>query len=395
LAVFGVVYNILLLINWKSKMQLWEGIEDASAIPEAVWFCRFISPVEIRNDQQSLQQEWKPLRKVDCKMLNENELKRKTLHNSTNDNNVSYNNYKWRVDIDGGRSKADPVIGRVYYNFIRGEERELISSIWFIQKEEIVSSSSSYCRESMLTPIRIQSYDQCNCELPNINDDSDRIENLYQKAISSMSSFGHGINSILNEEVLLSDGISKVMVCKTGNNTYAMKKITKKEGSWVGASLSYTLQRGYGQYEVNGEANELLLGPVKHLIFVVHGIGEALFSRHDVKISNIIDNIDLLRSSIQQKQVDTYHRNLKQEQQQSSPPPHRIEFIPIEWYSRIHDNNTSLMKSLQLTTLNTIPALRTIANDVVLDILTVSVDGIISIRYLIRVAWSCSIAKVC
>lgn len=370
-------------------MPSWEGIEDASAMPEAVWFSRVIhSDEKIKNEQQQQQQpslqqqqEWKPLRKVDCKILNENEIRRKGQHVNDNNNNSQYSsNKQWRIDIDGGRSKADPVIGRIYYNFIRGEEREMISSIWFIQKDDTASSSSA-SKDSLLTPIPLlRSYDQSDNEPPNNNnDDSDRIELLYQKAIASMSSFGQGITSILKEEVLLSDGISKVMVCKTGSNTFAMKKITKKEGSWVGGSISNILQRGYGQYEVIGEMNEILLGPVKHLIFVVHGIGEALFSRHDIKISNIIDNIDTLRSSIQQKQVDTYHKNLKlpSHQQQSSSlstsPPHRIEFIPIEWYSRIHDNSTSLMKSLQLTTLTTIPALRTIANDVVLDVLTVRV----------------------
>lgn len=50
-------------------------------------------------------------------------------------------------------------------------------------------------------------------------------------------------------------------------------------------------------------------------------------------------------------------------------PPSRVEFIPIEWYDSIHSSSNALMKSLQATTLNTIPALRAIANDVIFDVL--------------------------
>ena len=50
-------------------------------------------------------------------------------------------------------------------------------------------------------------------------------------------------------------------------------------------------------------------------------------------------------------------------------PPNRVELIPILWYDRIHASTNSLMTSIQATTLNTIPALRAIANDVILDVL--------------------------
>jgi hypothetical protein len=50
-------------------------------------------------------------------------------------------------------------------------------------------------------------------------------------------------------------------------------------------------------------------------------------------------------------------------------PPNRVEFLPITWYDQVHSSNSSLMRSLNSTTLNTIPALRAIANDVILDVL--------------------------
>lgn len=52
-----------------------------------------------------------------------------------------------------------------------------------------------------------------------------------------------------------------------------------------------------------------------------------------------------------------------------SPPPNRVELIPIFWYDSVHSTSSALIKSLQSTTLTTIPALREIANDVILDVL--------------------------
>jgi DDHD domain. len=50
-------------------------------------------------------------------------------------------------------------------------------------------------------------------------------------------------------------------------------------------------------------------------------------------------------------------------------PPNRIEFIPIEWYDKIHSSSSALKKNLLSTTLGTIPKLRSIANDVIFDVL--------------------------
>jgi phospholipase DDHD2 len=57
------------------------------------------------------------------------------------------------------------------------------------------------------------------------------------------------------------------------------------------------------------------------------------------------------------------------ESEPSPPPPNRIEFIPLEWYDKIHASNSALKNNLVSTTLNTIPKLRAIANDVIFDVL--------------------------
>lgn len=69
-----------------------------------------------------------------------------------------------------------------------------------------------------------------------------------------------------------------------------------------------------------------------------------------------------MRRGVQEKQVEGWEES-------KGPCPDRVEFIPVEWYDKLHDSSTSLMRSLRATTLQTIPALRSIANDVVLDVL--------------------------
>jgi hypothetical protein len=50
-------------------------------------------------------------------------------------------------------------------------------------------------------------------------------------------------------------------------------------------------------------------------------------------------------------------------------PPNRVEFIPIEWYDKVRSPSHALMTSLNAVTLRSIPALRSIANDVIFDVL--------------------------
>lgn len=51
------------------------------------------------------------------------------------------------------------------------------------------------------------------------------------------------------------------------------------------------------------------------------------------------------------------------------PPPNKVEFIPIEWYDKVRSPSHALMASLNAVTLRSIPALRSIANDVIFDVL--------------------------
>lgn len=295
------------------RMPRWEGIEDTSTVAAPVWLSR-AKETDV----------WKPLWKSDCRKLNE-------LPSTTTS-----------LYLECGRKTADLRAKTIRSNFVpRAPVESLCSAIWFKREEKNK-------KEILLHPI---------------SEDFDTliIETLYQKAVEATSTFGKGLSqALLDEKPLLKDNASKVRLCKTGE-TISIHLIPP--GNWLFTS-EIPLQRGYGTYSVPGEEVELSLGPVKHVVFVVHGIGEAFFSREDIKVMGLVEQTQAARIEIQKKQAEQISKNNK-----NSTLPNRIEVIPVEWFSRVHDDSNSLMKSLRATTLTTIPALRAIANDVVFDVL--------------------------
>lgn len=121
------------------------------------------------------------------------------------------------------------------------------------------------------------------------------------------------------------------------------------------------LVRGYPEYTIDGENQENQLGPLEHVVFVIHGIGEAMWSKTENSMPSLITQANKLRLDI--------HKKLLTNCSPSSPPPARIEVLPILWYSTIHNASNDLMRTLNAVTLKSIPMLRSIANDVIIDVL--------------------------
>lgn len=295
-------------------MSLWDFITDASIQrPPRVWLTR-------TNDDES----WKPLRHDDCSALNASP--RTTV-----------------VYIDGGRSIANIAENYLQSNFGRGAKHPLASAVWFQRK--IVDSKKEKIE---LRPV--------------LNaDDAQKIEAFYQKACECTDI----------EPILLSDQSTVNLVQNKTTKHWRLQQLPPSKG-WFSSLPALDLQRGYGDYQVDGEAEEAILLPVRHAVFIVHGIGEALFARDDISIPSLMDQTHILRRAIQKRQVQQWKRQCQAHLSKGLPPPpvpHRIEVIPIEWYQQLHDKNTALMRSVQATTLPTIPALRDIANHVVLDVL--------------------------
>lgn len=200
------------------------------------------------------------------------------------------------VVVDGGRMTANIEKGTLTSNFHRSADCKLTSAVWFIRKDRNITDDK--LKASNLIPIFNK-------------EDTEKMESLYQAAIQASSSFGVGIDEIVKQEPELEDG-SKIKVLKTqGGSVLSMKKIPP---GWFEGKLD--LQRGYGAYTVEGEEDELTLGPVQHLYFVVHGIGEAIWSREDIAMSGIIDDVGRVRANMYKKQKDTWKKQCERHQKE-------------------------------------------------------------------------------
>jgi len=333
-----------------------------------IWLSRTVAAVDGNSNNNSSSTTsgvacpWTPLRKKDCQALNEKveEWRRRnggvgdddeplqvyleegrstaTLSSSSSSSSPSSDATGPSADLDGGV---------ICYNFYRGDQRQLCSAIWF-RKEEKKKN------EYVLHPL----YQN--------RADADAIEALYQTAVRASSSLGEGVSSVVNTGIELSDG-TKVTIVRTSGSL----KLVWKETGWFGSQ--YDLQRGYGEYAVDGEEEETMLAPVGHLCFVIHGIGEAFFANESNKQMSLVEQMNSTRIALHKRQVKEWRaecdRARKRQDLVVPEMPRRIEVIPIEWYNRLHDESTTLMRSLQSTTLRTIPLLRAIANDVIFDVL--------------------------
>ncbi|EWM26478.1 triglyceride lipase [Nannochloropsis gaditana] len=132
-----------------------------------------------------------------------------------------------------------------------------------------------------------------------------------------------------------------------------------------------------------------------HLVFVVHGIGEKLWS------SNSMQGMLSLRASVEQLRINALAQRVRhvetaggvcgarsgkdddQADAQTLPKTDketevhtgkkaRTEFLPIEWFDALRgdaDGEGELMRRIQRVTLDTVPLFRQLANDCVLDVL--------------------------
>ncbi len=145
-----------------------------------------------------------------------------------------------------------------------------------------------------------------------------------------------------------------------------------------------------------------------HLVFVVHGIGEKLWSSGDFQgMLSLRSSVEQLRTNVLAQQVrhmegecctsKAAHPPSQEEEAKEAPAQEpsetaaatpdvaasnttstktkkkkmRTEFVPIEWFDAVRsaDSQDDLMRRIQRVTLPTVPMFRNLANDCVLDIL--------------------------
>jgi hypothetical protein len=187
--------------------------------------------------------------------------------------------------IDYGRATANPELGLIHYHYYPKPDQTLVSATWFSRSEDPKDKA-----RTILEPIT---------DIPITT----AIEELYQHAAHAASAMGNGIDQVLKEEVPISE-THHAAVERSSDGHYIIRKVPN--GNWF-RGKSIDLQRGYGSYHVPGELDESTLGPVNHVIFVIHGIGEAMWSREDVTYTgSLVDDVTNFRHGMQKRQVDEW-----------------------------------------------------------------------------------------
>ncbi|KAJ7333544.1 S23-interacting protein [Desmophyllum pertusum] len=157
--------------------------------------------------------------------------------------------------------------------------------------------------------------------------------------------------------VVLSDGEyimmhnANVMVHFVPNNDSA---------NWSGedtVTRPKVVRRGVG--DIEDEIDDGEPAQIDHLIFVVHGIGPIA----DLNFRNIIECVDDLRKVSLQMLFD------HQEELSRGRAIGRVEFLPVQWHSKLHNDSTGVDQRLQSISLSSIRRLREFTNSTLLDIL--------------------------
>jgi len=191
--------------------------------------------------------------------------------------------------IDYGRATANPELGRIHYHFYPKPDQPLIYASWFLRIEVPNEKSST---NFILEPVT---------DIPA----SIAMEDFYQRAVHAASSMGDGMEEILKEQIPISE-THHIAIERATDGHYVVRKCPN--GTWF-RGKSIDLQRGYGSFVVPGELEELALGPVNHVIFVIHGIGEAMWSRDDVTYTgSLAQDITGFRHVMQKRQVNEWKR---------------------------------------------------------------------------------------
>jgi len=139
------------------------------------------------------------------------------------------------------------------------------------------------------------------------------------------------------------------------------------------------VRRGYPHQVADEEERDECEIPVSHVFFVMHGIGENMWSLDSVPVPSIRQVCCDFRA-LMTAQLAQLAAELPQAQREgaegrrraavaSAASAARVECLPVEWYAAVHEEETELTARLQDITLPTIPMLRNLANDVVLDVM--------------------------
>ncbi|XP_058117333.1 uncharacterized protein LOC131284607 [Anopheles ziemanni] len=115
------------------------------------------------------------------------------------------------------------------------------------------------------------------------------------------------------------------------------------------------VKRGIDEFNIDDDEPE----KIDHLLFMVHGIGEAC----DLRFRRVEEVVDEFRS-ISAQLVQSHYRSSFDRGDVG-----RVEILPISWHDDLHSLESGVDEKLKSITLDSIPKLRHFTNDTLLDVL--------------------------
>uniref|UniRef100_A0A182XIA6 DDHD domain-containing protein n=1 Tax=Anopheles quadriannulatus TaxID=34691 RepID=A0A182XIA6_ANOQN len=138
---------------------------------------------------------------------------------------------------------------------------------------------------------------------------------------------------------------------------------TQNPDTWGGGSSPVptttnrprVVKRGIDEFSIDDDEPE----KIDHLLFMVHGIGEAC----DLRFRRVEEVVDEFRS-ISAQLVQSHYRSSFDRGDVG-----RVEILPISWHDDLHSEESGVDEKLKSITLPSIPKLRHFTNDTLLDVL--------------------------
>uniref|UniRef100_A0AAG5CY66 DDHD domain-containing protein n=1 Tax=Anopheles atroparvus TaxID=41427 RepID=A0AAG5CY66_ANOAO len=138
---------------------------------------------------------------------------------------------------------------------------------------------------------------------------------------------------------------------------------TQNPDTWGGGSSPVpsttnrprVVKRGIDEFNIDDDEPE----KIDHLLFMVHGIGEAC----DLRFRRVEEVVEEFRS-ISAQLVQSHYRSSFDRGDVG-----RVEILPISWHDDLHSVESGVDEKLKSITLDSIPKLRHFTNDTLLDVL--------------------------
>ncbi|KXJ22983.1 SEC23-interacting protein [Exaiptasia diaphana] len=183
--------------------------------------------------------------------------------------------------------------------------------------------------------------------IPYDEDIAEKLENEFQSTVH---------HNLWPRRIDLSNGEYVII-----HNTNVMVHFKPSEvQDWSGEDIKarpMVVRRGI--FDIEDSIDDGEPSQIDHLVFVVHGIGPIA----DLRFRNIVECVDDLRM-VTLSMMTEHHDELAKGRTIG-----RIEYLPVQWHSKLHNDSTGVDERLHSISLKSITKLRDFTNSTLLDIL--------------------------